>query len=83
MQEKDLIEPIGVKETFVDYFTSHVSMDGVMRCVGVRKINGDQIVVIRLAWPVVNTECAIEEAQSALAAPAPATVNKGPPKQVH
>jgi hypothetical protein len=82
MQE-ELVEPIGVQEVFVDYFTGHISINGVMRCVGVRRINNENVVVIRLVWPEANTESAIKEARTALASPAPITSNKGPPKRVH
>lgn len=82
MPDEELLEPIGVQEIFVDYFTRHVSIDGVMRCAGVRRMNGETVVVIRLAWPVVTTEHSIEQARVALAVPDP-PVREPPKRGVH
>lgn len=69
MSDDDLIEPYAVPEIFVDSFTKHVSRDGVMTCVGYRKMAEGRVVVVRLAWPAVNTSAAIEDANLALTVP--------------
>lgn len=69
MADCKLIEPYAVPEIFVDGFTQHNSRDGVMTCVGYRAMQDGKVVVIRLAWPAVNTEAAILDASVAMAAP--------------
>lgn len=69
MADCKLIEPYAVPEIFVDGFTKHTSRDGVMTCVGYREMQGAKVVVIRLAWPAVNTSAAIEDASLALTVP--------------
>lgn len=53
-------------EIFVDGFAEHISMDGVMRCVGYQTRGGRRVIVVRLAWPEVNTQAAIGEAMDAM-----------------
>lgn len=82
MPDEEVFEPVGIPEVFVDYFTKHVAIDGVMRCVGVRRMADGTTAVIRLAWPVVNTDIAIEAARSALATPDP-PVKECPKRGIH
>jgi hypothetical protein len=70
MPDDTVIEPFAVPEIFVDGFTQHKAHDGVMSCVGYRKLAEGKIVVVRLVWPAVNTSAAIDDAISALSAPA-------------
>jgi hypothetical protein len=66
----DPIELYSVPEIFVDGFTKHVSVDGVMSCIGYRKMQGRSVVVLKLVWPAVNTGAAISDAMEALDTPA-------------
>jgi hypothetical protein len=70
MRDETLIEGHSVPEIYVDGFTNHMSRDGVMTCVGFRKLPEGNFIVVRLAWPVVNTLSAISDATEALNAPA-------------
>jgi hypothetical protein len=73
MSDEPLIEPFSVPEIFVDGFTDHVARDGVMSCAGYRHMKDGKIVVVRLVWPAVNTDAAIEDAKIAMASPNPTT----------
>lgn len=63
---RELIEPMGVPEIFVDGFTKHTAHDGVMTAIGYRKMPEGNVAVIRLVWPEVNTSAAIDEANLAM-----------------
>jgi hypothetical protein len=67
MTAKEPMEIYAVPEIFVDGFTQHMSRDGVMSCIGYRKMAEGSIVVIRLVWPATSTGAAIDEANEALA----------------
>lgn len=82
MQEDEFIEPFAAPEIFVDGFSKHLSRDGVMSCVGYRKMPDGNLVVVRLVWPAVNTMAAIEDAEAAMAAPVVASNGTGA-KRVH
>lgn len=77
-----IIEPIGVLEVYVDGFTEHIVRDGVMTCVGYRRMPDGRKVVLRLAWPAVNTAEAVESAITAAAMPTAAPQN-GSKRGVH
>jgi len=66
MPNDDLIENLGVLEIFVDGFCGHTARNGVMTCAGYRKMKDGTFVVLRLAWPVVNTSEAISSASAAM-----------------
>lgn len=66
MTDDTLIEPFAVPEVFVDGFSQHTSRDGVMTCVGYRRMKDGKTIVIRLAWPAVNTTAAIDDALNAM-----------------
>ncbi len=68
MSDESVIEPFGVPEIFVDGFTHHTAHDGVMTCIGYRKMPSGKVVVLRLAWPAVNTAAAITDAEEAMKA---------------
>jgi hypothetical protein len=66
MTDDDLIENLGVLEIYVDGFCDHAARNGVMTCIGYRKMKDGTYVVLRLAWPVVNTTEAIDCASAAM-----------------
>ena len=66
MADEELIEAYTVPEIFVDGFTAHSSRDGVMTCVGYRRMAEGKIVVLRLVWPAINTIAAIDDANAAM-----------------
>lgn len=82
MTEEEFSEPFAAPEIFVDGFTNHTARDGVMTCVGYRRMADGSHIVVRLAWPAVNTMAAVEEAEAALARPQPAA-RVGPKRGVH
>lgn len=69
------LEAYTVPEIFVDGFTGHTSRDGVMSCVGYRKLREGKIVVVKLVWPAVNTNAAIDDANAAMIRARPAGVH--------
>lgn len=80
------VEAYTVPEIFVDGFTSHALRDGVMTCVGYRKLIEGKIVVVKLVWPAVNTNAAIDDANAAMDAanrPIPTGKRNGPKKGIH
>jgi hypothetical protein len=84
MPDEELIDTFGVPEIFVDGFTKHSARDGIMSCVGFRHMADGPTVVVRLVWPIVNTDAAIEDAKLALAAPElPAVPSTGSKRGVH
>lgn len=70
---RDLIDNYSAPEIFVDGFANHTSHDGVMTCVGYRRMPEGLTVVIRLVWPAVNTVAAVDDAIQAMT-----TVRIGP-----
>lgn len=66
MTAKEPMEIYAVPEIFVDGFTQHTARDGVMSCIGYRKMSEGKIVVVRLVWPATSTSSAIDEATAAL-----------------
>jgi hypothetical protein len=80
---EDMIEVYPTKEIFVDGFAGHKSSDGVMTCVGYRKMSEGNVVVVRLAWPAVNTNEAIISAIDAMSAPPGANAVKSVKRDVH
>ncbi len=82
MTEEEFIETFTAPEIFVDGFSKHTARDGVMSCIGYRKLPEGKLVVVRLVWPAVNTIAAIEEAEAAMAAPVVAGGGSGA-KRVH
>ncbi len=82
MNDESLIEPFSVQEIFVDGFTEYVARDGVMTCAGYRLTSdGDKVVKVRLIWPAVNTEAAVNGAMVALRAPPPDDKTISDPKR--
>jgi hypothetical protein len=69
MPDDTVIEPATVQEIFVDGFSEHAIHDGVMTCIGYRKMKDGKYAVVRLVWPAVNTNAAIEDATLALNTP--------------
>ncbi len=69
MSKDDVIEIYSAPEIYVDGFTQHTSRDGVMTCVGYRKMPEGRVVVVKLVWPAANTNAAIEDALSAMSNP--------------
>jgi len=69
MGRNDLIEPFAAQEIFVDGFTDHATRNGVMTCVGYRRLPEGNVIVVRLVWPAVNTTAAIDSAMQAMSAP--------------
>lgn len=66
MSDEEFAEPFAAPEIYVDGFTKHAARDGVMTCIGYRNLPSGKTVVLRLAWPAVNTMAAIEDAETAL-----------------
>ena len=82
MNDEELIEPFLAPEVFVDGFSEHTVRDGVMTCAGYRTMKHGRIVVIRLAWPVVNTIAAIDAAiQAMVPSAAPVKIVVAHPKR--
>lgn len=73
MRDKTVIEPAGLPEIFVDGFSSHVTRNGVMTCVGYRLQDHSnderRVAVVRLIWPEHSTDEAIADAREAQYAP--------------
>lgn len=82
MRDDTLVEQFAVPEILVDGFAEHVSINGVMRCVGYRNVGNRKVIVIRLAWPEASTEAAIGEALDALSI-APLTAPRSTKRRVH
>ncbi len=83
MRDEEILEPIGLEDVFVDGFTKHATRNGYMSCIGYRELESGTIAVIRLVWPVVNTEAAIEDAREALATPSPMQSSSQAKRGVH
>lgn len=66
MRDDETLDDLSAPEIFVDGFINHAARDGVMSCVGYRRISGRKVTVIRLVWPAVNTSTAIDDALAAL-----------------
>ncbi len=73
MRDKTVVEPMGLPEIFVDGFSSHVTRNGIMTCVGYRLQDGLgeelRVAVVRLIWPEHSTDEAIADAREAQYAP--------------
>jgi hypothetical protein len=63
MPDEEFAEPFAAPEIYIDGFTHHAVRDGVMTCIGYRNMPDGRHVVLRLAWPMVNTMAAVEEAE--------------------